>query len=220
MPPPGPAVSARPDRVPHVLLMRVSAPTILGASTMVSVSSDTLFKELEKEFQEYLPEDFGHLLDLCTPSLGGRSTFVTHHAIGVKLCENYDLSPETLRWKWETVKHSSREAHRLDMSNMNELKECIVQEQAKASRPTNKSSAARLSGVMSARGAVTGYGPGRIPRQLNGGFMSGVKREDVDGPVPVAGSSKVSFLQVDRIERRDCECLFGVNFPRTKLVPP
>ena len=184
------------------------------------IPSKVLFKRLEKEFHEYLPEDCGHLLDECTRFLGGRPTFITHRPIGVKLCENYDLSPEGLRWKWEAVRRLSREAHRLDVSNVDELKNYIVQEQAKASRPTNKGSGVRLSGVMSARGVGSGYGPARIPRQLNGGFMSGVKREDVDRPVPVAGSSKISFSQVDRVERRDCECFIGVNIPRAKLAPP
>jgi hypothetical protein len=183
-----------------------------------SIPPKVLLKRLEKEFHEYLPKEYSHLLDECTHSLGSRSTFITHRAIGAKLCRNYDLSPENLRSKWETVKYLSREAYRLDASNIDELKEFIVQEQAKASRSTGKSSGARLSGVMPARGAVPGYGPGRIPRQLNGGFMSGVKREDVDRPVPVSGSSKISFSQVDRIERRDCECFIGVDFLRLKLT--
>lgn len=146
------------------------------------------------------------------------SAFITQRAIGVKLCRNYDLSPDELRWKWETVKHLSRETHRLDVSNIDELKKYIAQEQAKSSRPTNKGSGARLSGVMSVRGGASGYGPARIPRQLTGGFMSGVKKEDVDRPIPVAGSSKISFSQVDKVETRECECLIGVNFPCAKLV--
>jgi hypothetical protein len=144
----------------------------------------------------------------------------THRGIGVKLCQNYDLSPNELFWKWETVKHLSRKTHRLDASSIDELKKCIVQEQAKASRTTNKASGVRLAGVMSAPSGASGYGPGRITHQLNGGFMSGVKREDVDRPVPVAGSSKISFSQVDKVERRGCEYFAGANFPCAKLVPP
>ena len=133
------------------------------------------------------------------------------HTIGVKLCQNYDLTTEELRWKWEAVKRSNRETHRLDSSNLHELKIYIAQEQAKPTRPTNKGSSARLSGVMSVRGGAPGYGPGRIPRQFNEGFMPGVKREDVDRQVPVAGSSKISFLQVDKVERCECGCLVCVN---------
>jgi len=185
-----------------------------------TVPSKVLFKRLEKEFREYLPEDCDHLLDECMRFPDGCSTFRTHRAIGVKLCQNYDLSADQLRWKWETVKHLSRETHRLDVSNVDELKKYIVQEQTKASRPANKGSGVRLSGVMSARSGASGYGPGRIPPQLNGGFMSGVKREDVDRPVSVAGSSKILFSQVDKVERRGCEYFIGANFPCAKLVPP
>ena len=170
------------------------------------VPPKVLFKKLEKEFREYLPEDCDHLLDDCMHSSGDCPAFITHRATGVKLCQNYDLSPEQLRWKWESVKHLSRETHRLDLSNMDELKKCIVQEQAKPSKPTNKGSGARLSGVMSMRGGISGYGPARIPRQLSGGFISGVKREDADRPVPVAGSSRISFSQADKVERREREC--------------
>lgn len=42
--------------------------------------------------------------------------------------------------------------------------------------------------------------------------MSGVKKEDIDRPVPVAGSSKISFSQVDKVERRECECPICVEF--------
>ena len=150
--------------------------------------------------------------------LSGCLVPITHYVIGVKLCQNYDLTAEQLRWKWETVKHLSRETHRLDVTSVQELKIYIAQEQAKPSRPTNKGSGARLSGVMSVRGGASGYGPGRIPRQLNGGFVAGVKKEGVDHPVPVAGSSKISFSQVDKIERRECECFITVNLSCTKLV--
>jgi len=191
-----------------------------SSATMAStIPSKVLFKKLEKELREYLPEDYSYLLDECMRFLNGCSTFRTHRAVGVKLCQNYDLSPEELRWKWETVKHLSRETHRLDVSMMGELKRCIVQEQAKASRPTNKGPGARLSGVMSARSGASGYGPGRILRQPDGAFMSGVKKEDVNRPVPVAGSSKISFSQVDKVERRDCEYSIGATFPCTELMP-
>ena len=185
-----------------------------------TIPPKVLFKKLEKEFREYLPEDCDHLLDECMRFLDGRPTPRTHHAIGVKLCQNYDLSADQLRWKWEAVKRLSRETHRLDVSNIDELKKYIVQEQAKVSRPMNKSSGARLAGVMSVRSGASGYGPGRIPRQLNGGFMSSVKREDADRPIPIAGSSKILFSQVDKVERRECEYFIGANFPRAKLVPP
>ena len=131
--------------------------------------------------------------------------------IGVKLCQNYDLSAEKLFWKWEAVKHLSRERHRLEASDIHELKIIIAQEQGKPSKPTNKGSNARLSGVMSSRSAPFGYGPGRIPRQLGGGSMSGVKSESADRSVPVAGSSEILFSQVDRVERRERECLNVVN---------
>jgi len=103
---------------------------------------------------------------------------------------------------------------------MGELKRCIVQEQIKASRPTNKGSGARLSGVMPARSGASGYGPGRISHQPDGAFMSGVKKEDVNRPVPVAGSSKISFSQVDKLERRECEYFIDTNFLCAKLMPP
>ena len=176
-----------------------------------TIPAKVLFKRLEKEFHEYLPEKCDHLLDECTRSAGGRPAFTTHHTIGVKLCQNYDLSPQELHWKWETVKHLSRETHRLGASNIDELKKCIIQEQAKSTKPATKGSGVRLSGVMSVRSGPSGYGPGRIPRQINTGFMSGVKREDADRPVPVAGSSKISFLQVGKVERRECECLIVVD---------
>ena len=172
-----------------------------------------LFMRLKKEFSEYLPEDCDHLLNECTRSVGGRPAFTTHRTIGVNLCQNYNLPPDDLRWKWETVKHLSRETHRLDASSLDELQRYIIQEQAKPTRPATKGSGVRLSGVMSMRGGTSGYGLGRIPRQLDGGFMSGVKKEDVDRPVPVAGSSKISFSQVGGIERRERECLIGVDFP-------
>jgi len=169
-----------------------------------TVPPKVLFKKLERAFRECLPEDCDHLLDECALSLSSYTAFITHCTIGVKLCQNYDLTPDQLFWKWETVKHLSREARRLDVSNMDELKKYIAQEQAKSSRSTNKGSSARLSGVMSVRGGASGYGPGRTPRQPNTGFASGVKREAVDHPV--AGSSRISFLQVDKVERRECKC--------------
>ena len=144
------------------------------------------------------------------------STFGTHHTAGVKLCQNYDLSPDQLRWKWESVKLQSLERHRLDVSNIDELKKYVVQEQAKASRPTKKG---RLSGLMSVHSGAPGYGPARIPRRLNGGFMSGVKREDVNHPFPIAGSSKILFSQADKVERRECEYFFGANLPCAKPMP-
>ena len=137
---------------------------------------------------------------------------MTHHIIGVKLCQNYDLSAEELRWKWEAVKRLSRETHRLDAANIEELKIYITQEQSKPSRPTNKSSNVQLSGFMTARGRASGYGPGRIPRQLDGGFMPGVKKESIDHAFPVAGSSRISFSQTDKIERRECKHLIGVKW--------
>jgi len=185
---------------------------------MASIPSKVLLKKLEKELREYLPQDCDHLLGECMRSLHGCPTFLTYRAIGVKLCQNYDLTAEELRWKWETVKHLSRETHRLDVTNIQELKIYVAQEQTKPSRPTNKGSGARLSGVMSVRGGASGYGPGRIPRQLTGAFVPGVKREGVDRPVPVAGSSKISFSQVDKVGRRECACLVGPNFSHTKLV--
>lgn len=143
-----------------------------------------------------------------------RLAFETHSAKGVKLCQNYNLSEDELFWKWEAVKRLSRETHRLDTSSLQELKIRVAQEQTKPSRPTNKGSSARLSGMMSA-----GYGPGsRIPRHLGGGFMPSVKREDPGRPLPVAGSSKVSFSQVDKVERRECECLTEVNPKGIKFV--
>ena len=186
---------------------------------MASIPSKVLLKKLEKELREYLPQDCDHLLGECMRSLHDCPAFVTHRVIGVKLCQNYDLTAEELRWKWETVKHLSRETHRIDVTSIQELKIYIAQEQTKPSRPTNKGSGARLSGVMSVRGGVSGYGPGRIPRQPTGGFVPGVKKEGVDNPVSVAGSSRISFSQVGKVERRDCECLTGVNFSYTDLVP-
>jgi len=186
---------------------------------MTSLPPKVLFKKLEKELREYLPQDCDHLLNECTRPPLGCPALITHRTIGVQLCQNYDLTAEELRWKWEAVKRLSRETHRLDTTNIQELKIYITQEQTKPSRPTNKGSGARLSGVMSVRGGASGYGPGRIPRQLNGGFMPSVKREGVDRPVPVAGSSKISFLQVDKVERRECEDLIGVNFSCTELIP-
>jgi hypothetical protein len=183
---------------------------------MASIPPKVLSKKLEKELHQYLPQDCDHLINDCTRFLSGCPTFITHRAIGVKLCQNYDLSAEELRWKWEAVKR--RETHRLDASNIQELKIYIAQEQAKPSRPTNKGSSARLSGVMSVRGAASGYGPGRIPRQLNVGLVPDVKREGVDRPVPVAGSSKISFSQVDKVEKRECGCSTGVNFSYAKLT--
>jgi len=188
-----------------------------GSPTMTSIPSKVLLKKLEKELREYLPQDCDSLLSECMCSIRGYPAFITHRAIGVKLCQNYDLTAEELRWKWETVKHLSRETHRLDVTNIQELKIYIVQEQTKPSKPTNKGSGARLSGVMSVRGGASGYGPGRIPRQPHGGFMPGVKKEGVDRPVPVAGSSKISFSQVDKVERRECECSVGLNSSHTNL---
>lgn len=183
---------------------------------MASIPSKVLLKKLEKELREYLPQDCDNLLSECMRSLHGYPALVAYCAIGVKLCQNYDLTAEALRWKWETVKHLSRETHRLDVTNIQELKIYIAQEQTKPSKPTNKGSGARLSGVMSVRGGASGYGPGRIPRQPHG-FIPGVKKEGVDRPVPIAGSSKISFSQVDKVERRECECFIGVNSSHTKL---
>ncbi|KAF9651371.1 DNA polymerase alpha, subunit B [Thelephora ganbajun] len=160
-----------------------------------------LLKKVEKTFREYLPQDCDHLLDEC-----------------VKLCQNYDLSPDALFWKWETVKHLNRGTRRLDETNLQELKLYITQEQAKPSRPTNKGSSARLSGVMSGRSGASGYGPGRIPRQLNGDFTSGVKEEDVDRPVPVAGSSKISFSRADKVERRDYRYMYEKLSERSDVL--
>jgi len=184
---------------------------------MASIPSKVLLKKLEKELREYLPQDCDNLLSECIPSLHNGPPFVTHRAIGVKLCQNYDLTAEELRWKWETVKHLSRETHRLDVTNIQELKIYIAQEQTKPSKPTNKGSGVRLSGVMSVRGGASGYGPGRIPRRPHGGFIPSVKRE-VDRPVPIAGSSNVSFSQADKVERCECGCSVGVNSFHTKLV--
>jgi len=183
-----------------------------------TVPPKVLFKKLERAFHECLPEDCDHLLDECALPLSGYAAFITHRTIGVKLCQNYDLMPDQLFWKWETVKHLSREARRLDVSSMDELKKYIAQEQAKSSRTTNKGFSARLSGVMSVRGGASGYGPGRVPRQPDRGFMSGVKKEDVDRPVPVAGSSKISFLLVDKVGRRECKCSAHANLPYTRLT--
>ena len=143
----------------------------------------------------------------------------THITTGVKLCHNYNISEEELFWKWGAVRHLTGpgEAHRLDATNLRELKVYIDQEQRK-SRSANKGSSARLSGVMSARSGASGYGPGRISRQLNGPLIPGVKREDVDRPVPVAGSNKISFSQVDKIERRECGCLANAGFTHPKLI--
>ena len=188
---------------------------------MASIPQKVLLKKLEKELSEYLPQDCDHLLIECTRSfafLPSPSGIHNSRTIGAKLCKNYDLSAEELRWKWEIVKLQNRETHRLDATNIQELKICIAQELAKPSKPTNKGSSARLSGVMSVRGGPSGYGPGRIPRQLNTDFMPGVKREGVDRPVPVAGSSKISFSQVDKVERRECEYLIDVGFSYTKLA--
>jgi len=185
---------------------------------MASIPSKVLLKKLEKELREYLPQECDNLLSECMRYPHSGPAFVTNRAIGVKLCQNYDLTAQELRWKWETVKHLSRETHRLDATNIQELKIYIAQEQTKPNKPTNKGSGARLSGVMSVRGGASGYGPGRIPRQPHGGFIPGVKREGVDRPVPVAGSSKISFSQVDKVERRECECSVGVNSSHTKLV--
>ena len=135
--------------------------------------------------------------------------FETKCVIGVKLCQNYDLSADELFWKWEAAKRQSRETHRLDASSLQELKIYVAQEQTKPSRPANKGSSARLSGMMSARGGTSGYGPGRI--KLGATSISDLKREGVDRPLPVAGSSKISFSQVDRAERRECECLAVAN---------
>lgn len=175
-----------------------------SSATMAAIPSKVLLKKLEKALREYLPQDCDHLLNECIGFLSCPA-FATHHTTGVKLCQNYDLTADELRWKWEAVKRLSRETHRLDATNIQELKIYIAQEQAKPSKPMNKGSGARLSGVMSVRGGTSGYGPGRIPRQLTGGSIPSVKREGVDGPVPVAGSSKISFLQADKVERRECE---------------
>lgn len=180
-----------------------------------------LLRKVEKAFREYLPQDCDHLLGECTRPLSFCLRFETHNRIGVKLCQNYDLSAEELFWKWEAVKHSSREAHRLDASNLQELRLYITKEQVKSSKPTKKGSSAQLSGVMSARSGASGYGPRRIPRQLGGGFMSGVKKEEVDRPVPLPGSSKISFSQVDKVEKRECECqaaVTAVTFTSTKWI--
>lgn len=185
---------------------------------MAYIPQKVLVKKLEKELRDYLPQDCDHLLDECMCSPRGYPPFITHRMIGAKLCHNYDLSAEELRWKWEVVKRRSRETHRLDVTNIQELKTYIIQEQAKPNRSTSKGSSARLSGVMSVRGGASGYGPRRIPRQLNEGFAPGVKSETTDHPVPVAGSSKISFSQADKFERRECECLTGLEFSCTKLV--
>ena len=171
-----------------------------------SVPPKILLLRVEKAFREYLPQDCDHLLDECAFLLRGCVAFKIQRMIGVKLCQNYDLSVEELFWKWETVKHLSRETHRLDASNLQELKIYVAQEQTKPSKPTNKGSSARLSGMMSARSGAPGYGPGRIPRQLGGSFISGVKREDSGSPFPVAGPSKISFSRTDKVERCECEC--------------
>lgn len=68
---------------------------------------------------------------------------------------------------------------------------------------------------MSARNAAPGYGPGK---KLSAGFMSGVRKKEVDRLLPVAGSSKISFSQLDKVERRDCECLTVANPMGTELV--
>ena len=198
--------------------LHADRPLSNGSPSMASIPSKVLSKKLEKELREYLPQDCDNLLSECMRSLHSGPAFVTHSAIGVKLCQNYDLTAEELRWKWETVKHLSRETHRLDVTNIQELKIYIAQEQTKPSKPTNKGSGARLSGVMSVRGGASGYGPGRIPRQPHGGFIPGVKREGVDRPVPVVGSSKISFSQVDKVDRRECESLIGMNSSHTKLA--
>lgn len=169
------------------------------------IQQKLLLVRIKKEFGDHLPQNCDNLLDECTSPLSCCLISQIHRALGARLCQNYDLSAEQLFWKWETVKHLNRGTHRLDASSIQELKTCIAQEHAKLSRPTNKGPNVRLSGVMSGRSGAPGYGPGRIPRQLGGGFMSGVKREDVDRPVPVAGSSKISFSQVGKIERRECK---------------
>jgi len=166
-----------------------------------------LLTRIKKVFNDHLPQNCDNLLDECTSPLRCCLISQTHRTLGARLCQNYDLSAEQLFWKWETVRHLSRGTHHLDASSIEELKICIAQEHVKLSKPTNKGSSARLSGVMSGRSGAPGYGPGRIPRQLDGGFMSGVKREDVDRPVPVAGSSKISFSQVGKVERRECKRL-------------
>lgn len=176
-----------------------------------NVPPQVLLKKVEKRFREYLPQDCDHILDECMSLLSGCLVFETHSTIGVKLCRNYNLSVDDLFWKWEAAKRLGRETHRLDASNLQELKIYIAQEQAKPSKPMNKGSSARLSGMMSAGSGASGYGPGRVPRQPGGSFMSGVKREDVDSSLPVAGSSKISFSQVDKVERRECKRLTVAN---------
>lgn len=182
------------------------------------VPHKVLLRRVEREFHEYLPEDCDHILGECTWPLRCCSVSVTYNRIGVKLCQNYDLSVEALFWKWEAVKHSSRDTHRLDASGLQELKIHVAKEQAKPTKPTKKGSSAQLSGMMSASSRALGYGPGRIPRQLGGGFISGVKREDIDLSVPVPGSSKISFSQADKVERRECECRTVANFMGTQFV--
>lgn len=184
------------------------------------VPPQVLLKRIEKQFHGYLPEDCDHLLNECACLLSVCVVFETHSTIGVKLCQSYDLSAEQLFWKWEAAKRQSRETHRLDSTNLQELKICVAQEQAKPSKPANKNSNARLAGIMSVGSGASGYGPGRIPRQLGGGVMSGMKKEDVERPLPVAGSSKVSFSQVDKVERRECECLAVASPMGTKPVHP
>lgn len=146
--------------------------------------------------------------------------FETHITTGANLCRNYNIPADELFWKWETVRLLTGPGgtHRLDETNLRELKLYIEQEQRNPSRSANKGSSARLSGVMSARSGASGYGPGRVSRQLNGHLIPGVKREDVDRPVPVAGSNKISFSQVDKIERRECECLANAGFTHPKLI--
>jgi hypothetical protein len=182
-----------------------------------STPPEVLLKKIEKRFREYLPQECDHILNECTCLFSGCG-MGTHSMIGVRLCQNYDLSVDELFWKWGATKHQNRETHRLDAFGLQELKIFVAQEQAKPSRPTNKGSSARLSGMMPARSGASGYGPGRIPRQIGGGFMSGVKREDVDSPIPAAGSRKVLFSQVDKVERRECKCLAVANPMETKLV--
>jgi hypothetical protein len=146
--------------------------------------------------------------------------FEIHITTGAKLCHNYNLSAEQLFWKWGAVRHliGPRGAHRLDATNLQELKLYVEQERSKPGRSANKGSSARLSGTMSGRSRAAGYGPGRAPWQLNGRLAPGVKREDVDRPVPAAGSNKISFSQVDKIERRECEHLANADFRQPKLI--
>jgi hypothetical protein len=185
---------------------------------MAHVPAQVLRGRVGKAFHEYLPQDCDHLLDECMSTHSG-CLFETHRMTGVRLCQNYDLSAESLFWKWEAVKHSNRETHRLDASNLQELKTRIIQEHEKPSRPTIKGSSARLSGMMSGPSGPSGYGPARIPRRFDESFTSGVKREDVDLPVPVVGSKKFSFSQVNKVGRRECEYLTAVKFRRTNYVP-